>query len=270
MNHLMRWAGTLAIAAALGGCATASNPRDPFEGFNRAMFTFNDKLDQVALKPAATAYQKVLPSFVQTGIGNFFGNIGDAWTAVNNLLQGKVGDGVTDIMRVAVNSTIGLFGLIDIGSEAGMTKHKQDFGATLGVWGAGSGPYVVLPFFGPSTVRDTAALPVDWEGDLWHHVYPVDIRNSGMVLRVVEQRAAALDASSLVESAALDRYEFVRDGYLQRRESKIKGDDSKPPKQNDGSSMNTPQPQPDAAADLNNAAVKPGEEPEAGSSSDVR
>jgi phospholipid-binding lipoprotein MlaA len=129
---------------------------------------------------------------------------------------------------------------------------------------------VVLPFFGPSTVRDTAALPVDWEGDLWHHVYPVDIRNSGMALRVVEQRAAALDASSLVESAALDRYEFVRDGYLQRRESKIKGDDSKPPKQNDGSSMNTPQPQPDAAADLNNAAVKPGEEPEAGSSSDVR
>jgi phospholipid-binding lipoprotein MlaA len=210
------------------------------------MFTFNDKLDQVALKPAATAYQEVLPTFVQTGIGNFFGNIRDVWTAANNLLQGKGADGVTDIMRVAVNSTIGLLGLIDIGSEAGMPKHKQDFGTTLGVWGVGSGPYVVLPFFGPSTLRDTAALPLDWEGDLWQHTYPVTIRNSGTVVRVVDQRAAALDASSLIESAALDRYEFVRDGYLQRREDKIKGGDSRPPKQDD-SSMNTLQPQPNAA-----------------------
>ena len=224
MNWLTRFVGKLLIAVALSGCATSTNPRDPFEGFNRAMFNFNDALDEHALKPVATAYQENLPSVVQTGIGNFFGNIGDIWTAVNNLLQGKVADGASDFMRVAINSTFGLLGLIDIGSDVGLQKHKQDFGATLGVWGVGSGPYVVLPFFGPTTMRDAAALPIDYSGDLWQNATPIKLRNTGSVLRVVDKRAVLLDASNLLEDAALDRYEFVRDAYLQRRASQISRD----------------------------------------------
>lgn len=212
---------TLGMALALSGCATGSNPQDPLENFNRAMFSFNDKLDQVALKPAATVYQDVLPSFVQTGIGNFFGNIGDVWTAVNNLLQGKLENGMTDIMRVAVNSTMGFLGVLDIGSEAGLPKHKEDFGQTLGVWGLKSGPYVVLPVFGSSTVRDTAAFPVDFSADLWSYKDPVYLRNIGTGVRLIDQRAALLGASSLIEDAALDKYAFTRDAYLQRRQSLI-------------------------------------------------
>lgn len=213
------------LALGLSGCAT-SNPRDPLESYNRAMFSFNDKLDLVLIKPAATVYQDLLPSFVQTGVGNFFGNIGDVWTAVNNLLQGKLEDGLTDIMRVAVNSTMGFVGVLDIGSEAGLPKHKEDFGQTLGVWGLKSGPYVVLPVFGSSTVRDTAAFPVDFSADLWSYKDPVNVRNIGTGLRLVDQRAALLGASSMIEDAALDKYSFTRDAYLQRRESLVRNGSS--------------------------------------------
>jgi phospholipid-binding lipoprotein MlaA len=249
MNYIPRRIGALAIAVTLAGCATTNNPQDPFEDFNRAMFSFNDKLDQAALKPAAIAYRNVLPSFVQTAIGNFFGNIGDVWTAVNNLLQGKGADGFSDVMRVAVNSTLGLGGLLDIGSEAGMQKHKQDFGVTLGTWGIESGPYVVLPFLGSTTLRDTVALPVDIQGDLWHYQYPVWVRNTGSVVRVIDQRSVVLDASNLIEDAALDRYEFVRDAYLQRRANKINdGEDQKPKKTDNNSGLDQIPLSPDAAA----------------------
>jgi phospholipid-binding lipoprotein MlaA len=237
----------LGLAAVLSGCATTAatgsadgagnagsaagadsadstasrNPVDPYERFNRTMFNFNDKVDQYALKPAATVYKRVLPSFVQTGVYNFFGNLGDVWTGVNNLLQGRVADGVSDVMRFAVNTTFGLGGLLDIGSEAGMQKHRQDFGATLGVWGVQSGPYVVLPLLGSSTLRDSFALPVDFAGDPWTYVNPVQTRYIGDAVRVVDMRAGVLDASNLVEDAALDRYEFIRDAYLQRRAGKI-------------------------------------------------
>lgn len=213
----------LSSALLMGGCATTSghNPEDPLEGFNRSMFEFNDTVDRVALKPAATAYHDYLPSFVQTGVGNFFGNIGDVWTMVNNFLQGKVENGANDFMRVAVNTVLGFGGVLDIASEAGLQKHKEDFGQTLGKWGVGSGPYVVLPIFGPSTVRDTAALPVDIYGDLWTYTTPVDVRNTGIVIRAVDQRASLLGASSLLEDAAFDRYSFVRSAYLQRRESLV-------------------------------------------------
>lgn len=230
MSFVVRRVGMAIVAFALVGCSTTGNPRDPLEGFNRAMFSFNDALDQAALKPAAIAYQSTLPSFVQTGIGNFFGNIGDLWSSVNNLLQGKLADGLSDFMRVAVNSSFGLGGVIDIASEAGMPKHKEDFGQTLGRWGFAPGPYIVLPLLGSSTMRDTLALPVDNWGDLWYHKYPVRWRNVGTVVRVVDQRAAVLDASNLIEGAALDRYEFVRDAYLQRRESKIYDDGEIPKK----------------------------------------
>jgi phospholipid-binding lipoprotein MlaA len=221
--------GALAVAVAVmtSGCASTANPRDPFEGFNRAMFSFNDAVDQAALKPAAQAYQAVLPSFVQTGIGNFFGNLGDVWTMVNNMLQGKVSDGLSDMMRVGLNSTLGFAGVLDIASEAGMTKHKEDFGQTLGKWGVKSGPYVVLPIFGSSTLRDTVVFPVDFKGDPWAYKYPVGWRNVGTAVRLVDRRAVLLDASNLVEDAALDKYEFMRDAYMQRRESLVY--DGEPP-----------------------------------------
>lgn len=221
MNPALKRIAILVLAVAITGCASTRNPQDPFEGYNRAMFKFNDGVDRVALKPAATVYRDVLPQFVQTGVGNFFGNLGDIWTAVNNLLQGKVEDGLNDFMRVAVNSTLGFGGLLDIGSEAGLQKHREDFGQTLGVWGVKSGPYVVLPLLGSSTLRDTIATPVDIAGDPWSYKDPRSARYAGTVARVVDLRASVLDASSLIEDAALDRYEFIRDAYLQRRQSRI-------------------------------------------------
>ena len=201
-----------------------NNPRDPLEGFNRVVFNFNDTLDQAVVKPVAEAYRAVTPTFVQIGIGNFFGNIGDVWTAVNNLLQGKLAAGTNDIMRVVVNTTFGLGGLIDIGSPAGLVKHKEDFGQTLGVWGMGSGPYLVLPVLGPSTLRDAVVTPVDYYADLWSTVHPISTRNVGTVVRLVDKRASILDAGSLIEEAALDKYVFIRDAYLQRRASEINPD----------------------------------------------
>lgn len=214
----------LAVALAVGGCAS-TNPKDPFEPFNRAMFNFNDAVDRAALRPAAEAYTH-LPEFVQIGVGNFFGNLGDVWTAVNNLLQGKFANGMSDVMRVAINTTFGLGGVIDIGSDAGLPKHKEDFGQTLGYWGMHSGPYVVLPILGPSTLRDSLATPLDLTADAWAQIYPVNLRNTGYVVRAVDQRAAVLGASTLLEEAALDRYTFVRDAYLQRRESIIRDGES--------------------------------------------
>lgn len=228
----MRSLRTVALAAGacaiLAGCASPSNPQDPLEKINRATFAFNDTVDRVALKPAATAYQKVLPGFVQTGVNNFFGNLSDAWSSVNNLLQGKGEAGATDFMRVALNSTFGIVGILDIASEAGLQKHNEDFGQTLGVWGVPAGPYLMLPLLGPSTVRDTAALPADWWADAWTTVTPVSTRNIGIGVRAVDQRASILEASSLMEDAALDRYEFIRDGYMQRRESRVRDGESAP------------------------------------------
>lgn len=236
MGGLATRIGALLLAFGLAGCASAPrNPQDPLEGFNRAMFSFNDKVDQVALKPAAEVYQSILPSFVQTTIGNFFGNLADIPTFFNEVLQGKFSEGLSDFMRVTVNSTLGLGGVLDIASEANLPKHAEDFGQTLGRWGVPSGPYVVLPILGPSTLRDTAATPVDFAADPWLRTYPVKMRNTGTAIRVIDQRSVVLNASNLVEEAALDRYEFVRDAYLQRRESRI-FDGEVPPKKTTPSS----------------------------------
>tara|TARA_R110001599_G_scaffold64023_4_gene179423 strand:- start:93585 stop:94310 length:726 start_codon:yes stop_codon:yes gene_type:complete len=215
----------LANILLLSGCATTNggeDNNDPFEGYNRSMFQFNDAVDSAVLKPVATAYKDTLPSFVQTGISNFFGNIGDVWTMVNNLLQGKVEHGLNDMMRVAVNSTMGFAGVLDIASEAGLQKHKEDFGQTLGKWGVDSGPYFVLPIFGPSTIRDTAAFPVDVYGDLWTYTTPVSVRNTGTVVRIIDKRSQLLGASNLLEDVALDRYVFVRSAYLQSRANDVR------------------------------------------------
>lgn len=234
----------LALSAGLGGCATtANNPQDPFEGFNRGVYKFNDGLDKVVLKPVAKGYQAVLPSFVQTGVSNFFGNLSDVWTAANQFLQGKGEAGLNDVTRVLVNSTVGLLGVIDVGSKTGLTKHNEDFGQTLGYWGMPAGPYVMLPLFGPSTLRDTAGLPVDWYGDVWSYKDPTNVRNMGTALRIVDKRASLLDASNLLEGASLDPYEFLRDGYLQQRRSKVYDGDPPP----DAPSAPQAEPAPDAA-----------------------
>jgi phospholipid-binding lipoprotein MlaA len=214
-------AATIAVSLLLGGCATTNNPRDPFDKLTRARSPFHEGAARNALKPVATAYKEVTPSFVQTGVNNFFGNLSDLWSSLNNFAQLKGQDGMNDFTRFAVNSTLGLAGVLDIATPAGLRKHNEDLGQTLGYWGVPSGPYLMLPILGPSTVRDTAALPGDWWGDAWTHVNDVPWRNSGIVLRAVDQRASVLDASNLLEDAALDRYEFIRDGYLQRRASKV-------------------------------------------------
>jgi phospholipid-binding lipoprotein MlaA len=211
----------LAAAVALSGCAVGPDKRDPMENWNRAVFQFNDTIDTYALKPVATGYKKVTPTIVQTGVSNFFGNLQDLWTGANNFLQGKGRDGASDLGRFALNSTFGVLGLFDIASEAGLPKHKEDFGQTLGRWGVQSGPYVMLPLLGPSTLRDTVGLPLDIVADPWQYKEPVNVRNIGSGVRVIDQRAALLDASTLLEDAALDRYEFIRDGFLQRRQSQV-------------------------------------------------
>ncbi len=204
-----------------GGCASTGDPRDPLEPVNRAIYKFNDGVDHLIVKPAAELYRGVLPPFVRTGIGNFFSNITDVLVALNNLLQGKVTQAGMDLARIMVNSTVGVLGLFDVATEIGLEKHYEDFGQTLGHWGIGDGPYIVLPILGPSSARDT----VGWVGDLvaWPITYvnPNRDRNALMGLRMVSGRSELLEASKILETAALDPYEFVRDAYLQRRRNQV-------------------------------------------------
>ncbi len=209
-------AGLLALAL-LQGCATGPNPRDPFEPFNRSVSRFNEGLDEAIVKPVAQAYQDVLPSPVRTGVSNFFNNLSDVWSMVNNLLQGRPQAAGDSLMRFSINTTMGLGGVLDWASDMGIERHREDFGKTLGRWGVDTGPYLVLPILGPSTVRDTAALTVDTRGDLVNHVHDVSARNSLYVLRAVDLRASLLRAGEVLDQAALDKYSFTRDAYLQRR-----------------------------------------------------
>ncbi|NJD35668.1 MAG: VacJ family lipoprotein [Betaproteobacteria bacterium] len=213
----------LAFAAAglLAGCATSGNPKDPIEGFNRAMFAFNEGLDSAIIKPVATGYEAALPSPVRTGVTNFFGNIADLLIGVNNLLQGKGSEAVSDLGRVVINSTVGLLGVFDIASDAGLEKHAEDFGQTFGRWGVGNGAYVVIPVFGPRTARDTVGLVLDVAADPVTHVQPIAARNVSLVLRAVNDRANLLPADKVIEEAALDKYSYIRDAYLQRRRNQI-------------------------------------------------
>ena len=192
---------------------------DPWENWNRKVFAFNEKLDEHVLKPVATAYAELVPSPVRTGIDNFFGNIGDAWSAVNLMLQGRFKAGVEQGMRFAVNSTLGLAGVLDIATEAGLEKNSQDFGKTLGKWGMGTGAYVVWPVFGPSSVRDSLALPVDWKASP-AVIFDEGSKKTGItVLNAINSRANFLRAGQMLEGIALDKYTFYRDAYLQRRGS---------------------------------------------------
>lgn len=231
-HHLPRAVRALTIFAAaawLGGCASTGNPRDPLEGYNRAMFAFNEGVDSAVFRPVAKGYDAVVPTMVQTGIGNFFDNIGDLWIGINNLLQGKVSDGVSDGFRALVNSTFGLLGLIDVATPMGLEKHNEDFGQTLGRWGVGAGVHIVWPFIGSRTARDSVGFVVDSAVDPVVNLDHVPTRNSLYALRFVDIRAELLPADKVVEEAALDKYAYIRDAYLQRRRSLVF--DGSPPRQ---------------------------------------
>ncbi|MDM0076702.1 VacJ family lipoprotein [Variovorax sp. J2P1-59] len=205
------------------GCATGpnANPADPFEPLNRQVARFNDTVDDAVLRPVATVYQRALPSPIRAGVNNFFGNLSDVWSFVNSVAQLKLQDSAQTFMRVNVNTVFGLGGILDIATEAGIDRHSEDFGQTLGRWGVPSGPYLVLPLLGPSTVRDAAALIVDVNGDLVNHVNDIPVRNSMYALRLVDLRSNLLRASQLLDDAALDRYSFTRDAFLQRRRNEV-------------------------------------------------
>jgi phospholipid-binding lipoprotein MlaA len=220
----------LILAATLSGCAAfGDNPRDPLEPLNRAMFSFNDTLDVAVMTPVAKGYRFVLPGFVRTGVSNLFSNVEDVWTSINQVLQGKFQTGLEDFGRFLLNSTVGIVGLFDFASEVGLPKHSEDFGQTLAWWGVGGGPYVVLPILGPSTVRDGLAFIVDTQADPVWRIDTVAVRNTSVVIRFTSRRAELLDVSNVLEQAALDRYAFLRDAWLQRRRSLIY--DGDPPRE---------------------------------------
>lgn len=220
-------AAAVVLLIGLSGCATtANNPKDPFEGFNRVMFSVHEGID-VVVKPVAEGYDKVAPDPVKAGIGNFFGNIADIWIAVNNFLQGKPSDGFSDIGRVLVNSTVGIVGLIDVASEIGLEKHAEDFGQTLGTWGVEDGPYLFWPVIGPRNVRDTFGFVVDASADPVGHLEDVSVRNTLMGIRFIDLRASLLPADKVVEQAAFDKYNYIRNAYFQNRRSVIH--DGNPP-----------------------------------------
>ncbi len=213
----------------LSGCATNGDPRDPLEPLNRSIYQFNENVDKTVLKPVATGYQEVLPQPVRTAVGNFFSNLDDVSVLLNDLLQFKLQRALSDFSRVVWNSTAGLLGLIDVATPMELEKHNEDFGQTLGYWGVGDGPFLVLPLLGPSDLRDTAALFVDSKADIVYQQSDMAARNTGVAIRSVQERSVLLGAEKTLEEAALDPYAFRRDAYLQKRRSLIY--DGNPPRE---------------------------------------
>jgi phospholipid-binding lipoprotein MlaA len=225
-----RLALLILASALIGGCA-GTNPRDPWEGWNRPVHEFNDSLDRNILKPVAEGYREVTPGFAQTGVSNFLDNLNDLGTGLNNIAQGKVANGLSDLGRFGFNSVVGIFGLWDVATPLGLEKHNEDFGQTLGWWGVPSGPYFVIPFLGPSTARDAPARVVDPSFAYNRWIEPEGLRFFLFGLDVVRTRAQLLQAERIVEEAALDRYSFIRDAWMQRRRNLVH--DGRPPKLTD-------------------------------------
>jgi len=229
----------------LSGCASVpgpANPKDPFQSTNRAIFQFNQTVDNVVLKPAAKGYRFVTPEFVRDGIHNFFSNLREITVVVNDLLQGKLSQGGQDTLRFTINSTVGLLGFIDVASHAGLEKHQEDFGQTLGRWGVASGPYLVLPLMGPSSVRDTIGLMGDIETSpytVFQHVSALH-RNEALAVDTIQVREGLLNNEDLINEAALsaDHYNFVRDAWLQYRNNQVY--DGHPPPDPDDQLDDTP------------------------------
>ncbi|TAL88289.1 MAG: VacJ family lipoprotein [Candidimonas sp.] len=229
-KRFARLAPVLAIAAIAAGCASVPNPNpaDPWESYNRSMYQFNDTVDRALLKPIASGYAQLTPKPAQTCIHNMFNNVFDVWSAFNSFIQGRGVDFINTLGRVLFNSTMGLGGCIDVASMNGSTRIVNDFGVTLGVWGLKSGPYVVLPFLGPSSLRDGAGRAVDIFGGAATDmsitaITNIPLRNSLVGMGIIDARANLLSADKLVNELALDRYSFIRDAYLQRRKSLVKG-----------------------------------------------
>jgi phospholipid-binding lipoprotein MlaA len=204
----------------LAGCATVDRP-DPLEKMNRQVFAFNEKVDEVAIAPVARVYRDIVPRLARIGIDNFFNNLKDGWSAVNLLLQGRPGDSANDLMRFTTNTVLGLGGVLDWASEFGLEPHYEDFGQTLGVWGLPAGAYLVLPLLGPSSLRDAAALPLDFQASPDQVTDNVASANTLTLVRIINTRARLLGATGLLDDIALDKYSFVRDAYLQRRRSLV-------------------------------------------------
>jgi phospholipid-binding lipoprotein MlaA len=207
----------------LSGCSTMAtkNPVDPWESWNRSIFNFNDSLDTGIVQPVATAYTTVMPSFVRTGVNNFFTNLTGVWTVVNTTLQLKPKAAAETFFRVTINTFLGLGGLLDIASEMNIERHTADFGQTLGHYGVPPGPYLVIPLLGSSTLRDTLASTLISRGDLVWQLKSVATRNSLYALRLLDTRANLLRSTSVLEAVALDKYSFTRDIYLQIRRNDI-------------------------------------------------
>jgi phospholipid-binding lipoprotein MlaA len=213
----------LALTLGLFGCASGpgANPGDPLEPLNREVTRFNDGLDRAILKPVATTYKESVPLLLRNGVTNFFNNIEDGWSFLNSVMQLRGRIAVDNYLRVVINSFFGLGGVLDVAGEIGIERHSEDFGQTLGRWGVPAGPYIVLPLLGPSTLRDTAALSVDFKGDTIKEIQHVPARNSLYALRGVEARASLLRAGELLDQAALDKYSFTRDVFLQKRRADV-------------------------------------------------
>ena len=191
---------------------------DPFEDLNRDIFIFNEKLDEKLLKPAALTYRKVTPQFARTGVTNFFNNLEEIDTTINQVLQGEIKYAFNDAGRFVINSTIGLFGLIDVASKMGLEKHEEDFGQTLGVWGFDSGPYIMIPFLGPSNPRDLLSRPISSFLSGTFAMEDNDVKITLVGIDALETRERLLDAETLIIG---DKYIFVKDAYIQSREYEI-------------------------------------------------
>lgn len=209
------------LAVTITGCAsTGTNPQDPYESWNRKVYSFNKTMDKVVSRPLTVGYKAVTPDFVESGVSNVFSNLEDIPNFLNNLLQGKPGDSLSDLARFVVNSTLGIVGLWDPASSMGLEKHDEDFGQTLATWGVGDGPYMMLPFLGPSTVRDSFALPVDSTTDPINQIEHVRTRNQINLIELLDKRSGVMSLEEQLESAT-DEYAFLRDVWLQNRKYKI-------------------------------------------------
>jgi len=228
MRPLLLTSALLIASPLLTGCAGAHNPSDPLEPLNRGIYRFNDTIDKAVIKPVAQGYSAVMPAVGKTMVSNFFSNLDDVIVTVNDLLQFKLVQGFSDGMRVFVNSTIGVFGLIDVASTGELKKHNEDFGQTLGKWGVGNGPYLVLPILGASTFRDSAGLYVDGYPSPMYQIQHMRTRNQAYVARGISWRADLLDQEKVLHEAMIDPYEFIRDSYLLHRKNLVY--DGNPPR----------------------------------------
>lgn len=244
----------LACGLALSGCATATDPRDPLEPINRGIYHFNDAVDKALLKPVAQGYKAVVPGPVRRGVTNFFSNIEDVLIALNNLLQFKFEHALSDVARVAFNTTFGIAGIFDVATSFGLEKHDEDFGQTLGYWGIGDGPFLMLPILGPSNLRDTLGLAIHYRLDPVLNLDHIPTRNTLSGLRFIDRRARLLDAEKVLDEAALDPYTFLRDAYIQHRRSLVY--DGNPPRER-LLDEEEPAAQPKAAPGTQGSAVPP-------------